>query len=168
MLGFPPSGVARVRLEVLPAESHAAVDALGGAPEERIAIAAAPREAVQATDLPPPGIAGRTDMSQPAVPAGRALAAHATPPLRMPEQVTQVTPRPGTLWIDLGRFSRHEYAARQAARVPRLAPAIERERRGHDESYRVHAGPFASIAAADAAFADARRAGVTDACIVIE
>ena len=32
LLGVPPGGVARVRLQVLPGESHAAADALPGAP----------------------------------------------------------------------------------------------------------------------------------------
>ncbi len=167
LLHFLPGGVARVRLEVLPAESHAAVDALGGAPEERIAITPAPREAVQATDLPPPGRAGVVIAATP-VPAARTADVVPPAPLRLPERVTEVVPRPGMLWVDLGQFSRYEYASRRAARVPALGPSVVRERRGRDETYRVHAGPFANTAAADQAFARARRAGVTDARIVIE
>ena len=45
----------RVRLEVLPGESHDAVDAVPDAP--KLAIVAAPRGEVIQTDLPPPGSA---------------------------------------------------------------------------------------------------------------
>ncbi len=167
LLRFPSGGVARVRLELLPAEGHAAVDALGGAPEERIAIAPAPREAVLAADLPSAGMPARAAGP---VPAAKAVIAPAIapPPLRLPEQVAQVPPEPGALWIDLGRFSQLSSARLQARRAPALAPAIERERRGREEAYHVHAGPFATVAAADAAFARARRAGVSDARIVVE
>ncbi|MBV9655815.1 MAG: SPOR domain-containing protein [Acetobacteraceae bacterium] len=167
LLRFPASGVARIRLQVLPAESRAAVEALGGAPEERIAIAAAPREAVQAADLPAPG--GRAAPARSVrVPANRAGEAAAPPPLRLPETVTEVAPSPGMLWIDLGTFGQFEFAHRRAARAAFAAPAIRRERRGHDERFRVQAGPFATVAAADAAFAQLRRSGITDARIVVE
>lgn len=169
LLRFPPSGVARIRLEVLPEPSHAAVDALGGAPEDRLALTAAPRDAVLAADLPPPG---GGSASAPAAPFGRADAVASrtasAPPLRMPEQVTRIAPDPGGLWIDLGRFSRSEYAARQAARAGGIGASVQRERRGRETSYRVHAGPFATVAEADAAFARARSAGIPDARIVIE
>ena len=57
LLNFPPSGVARVRLEVLEGDSQAAQNALPGAP--KLAISAAPRGAVTAASLaPPPGALG--------------------------------------------------------------------------------------------------------------
>ena len=51
LLGFPPSGVARVRLEVLEGDSQAAQNALPGAPT--LAMTAAPRGAVEVASLPP-------------------------------------------------------------------------------------------------------------------
>ncbi len=53
LLHFGRDDGVRVRVQVLPAESHAAVDAVPGAPT--LDIAAAPVGAVQQTDLPPPG-----------------------------------------------------------------------------------------------------------------
>ena len=54
LLGMPPNGVARVRLQVLPNESRAAADPLPGAPS--LALTAAPLGAVQVAELaPPPG-----------------------------------------------------------------------------------------------------------------
>jgi rare lipoprotein A len=170
LLGFPPSGVARVRLEILPEASHAAVDALGGAPEERLEIAAAPRGAVQESDLPPPGTTRgaqpvRDEGGGPRPVAGPAAAAV---PLRMPERVTQTTPQPGSLWVRMGSFSRREFAERQRAVVAGLGPEIEGSRIGRDETYRVRIGPFARVAEADAALEQVVRAGVTDARIVVE
>jgi rare lipoprotein A len=170
LLGFPASGVARVRLEVLPEASHAAVDALGGAPEERLEIAAAPHGAVQATDLPPRGKARGT---QPVSNVGRAPPAAAgnaaTPiPLRMPEKVTETVPQPGSFWVQMGSFSRREFAEHQRAVVAGLGPEIEASRIGREETYRVRIGPFARVAEADAALEQVIRAGVTDARIVVE
>ena len=55
LLAMPADGVARVRLQVLPNESHAAADALPGAPS--LAMTAAPRGAVEVAELaPPPGV----------------------------------------------------------------------------------------------------------------
>jgi rare lipoprotein A len=151
-LGFPAAGIARVRLDVLPAESHAAADALPDAP--RLAIATAPREAVrtEGLDTPAPPVA-----ADPPV-----------PPLRMPEQITQMPPDPGRLYVDLSRFTDRRYAARQAARMPGPAPAIEPVRGSDGAGYRARLGPFATIGAADAALDQALRAGVTDARIVVE
>ncbi len=170
LLAFPPSGVARVRLEVLPLESHAAVDALGGAPEERLELSAAPRGAVQATELPPPGgVRASAPPADRVVGAATPIAAGAPPPpLRLPERVTQTTPEPGSLWIRMGSFSRYEFADRQRARVAGLAPEIDSVRTGRETIYSVRIGPFAGTAQADAALAQVIRAGVTDARIVVE
>src|SRR3954463_1500522 len=62
LLGVPSGRVARVRLELLPAESRGAAAALPGAPA--LGVTAVPRAAVEVADLaPPPGVAlarGRT------------------------------------------------------------------------------------------------------------
>ena len=68
LLRFPADAAVRVRLEVLPAESHAAVDAVPGAP--KLELAAAPRGEVQQTDLPPPGGAAASSTSPDHVAAG--------------------------------------------------------------------------------------------------
>jgi rare lipoprotein A len=169
LLGFPPSGVARVRLEVLPAESRAAIEALGGAPEDRLEIAAAPVGAVQEVSLSvrggPPGAGLGT-----AAPIAAPLANPplVTPLARLPERITLVPPQPGSLWVQMDSFGRYEFAARQQARVAALGPKIERFGSGRAETYQVRIGPLATVTQADVTLDRVIRAGIEDARIVIE
>lgn len=156
LLGFPPDGIARVRLEVLPAESHAVADSIPGAP--RLAIAAAPREAVVAQSLTGPANT---------VTIGEAPAPAATPSVDLSGQVTQGTPEPGALYVRLSRFTERRYAVRQAAQVSEPAQIVRLDSL-EGAGYRARLGPFATVAEADAALDRAVRAGVTDARIVVE
>jgi rare lipoprotein A len=167
VLGMNAGEATQVRLRVLPIECHAAADALAGAP--RLAVASAPRDIVQATDLPPPpGIrqsparaaAIRTDSTD-AVPV-------ASFPLRLPETVTQGPPQPGRFWVRLDTFEDYQYAAIQRARLIALNPAIISLRVGRGRQYRVQIGPFDSVPRADAVLDKALGAGIPDARIVVE
>jgi len=166
LLGVPRDGTARVRLTVLGQASEAAETRVGGAP--KLPIQAAPRGAVQSADLaPPPGArseAGRVA----ATPASAGTAFNDTPLQRMPETVTQETPRPGRLWVRLDTFQSYQYAQVQRARLIGLSPRIEPIFDGRSQSFRVIAGPFDSVAQADAALDQAIRGGVPDARIVVE
>lgn len=171
LLDFPRDRVARVRLEVLGAETRAAVDAAGGESDARLAIATAPLGAVTATELPPlPGVRTAPQRLPAMLPKApdRALAAIAPPPLRLPESVRETAPQPGALWIELDEFGHFADARRQAARVKGLAPVIERQQTGRQTSYLVRIGPVGSVAAADQALTDVIGAGITDARIVVE
>jgi rare lipoprotein A len=169
LLGFPPAGVAAVRVQVLAGPSQTAEAALPGAP--RLAMAAAPVGAVLATPLGPPG-------SAPAGPARVALAtATAVPAQAAPSgrivpalsgQVTQVAPTRAALWVRLSRFAEYQYAAVQAARLAGLHPQIERETTDGKEVFAVRIGPFAQVSAADTMLRRAIGAGVGDARIVAE
>ncbi len=167
LLGFNAAEVARVRLEVLPVESHAAVESVPGAPALEIALA--PRGDVQQSDLPPPGGAAPTvtAASMPASPQSAAAAA-ATPDLRLPETVTQTSPDPGSLFIRLGTFHGFRYADMQRAQVAGIGGSIVSIPEGRGQIYRVVVGPFASVEQADVALDQVLRAGVTDARIVVE
>jgi rare lipoprotein A len=168
LLGFPPSGVARVRLDVLPAESHAAADILPGAPG--LAIAAAPRTAVSEQTLAAPSGFGQ-DGASPEAPVPRLESAAllpVAPPLRLPETVTQTTPDPGSLWVQAGSFLGRRYAAMQRARLAALHPQIVTGQTAGQQEFRVRLGPFATISEADAALDQAIAAGVPDARIVVE
>ena len=168
LLGFPPSGAARVRLHVLPAESHAAADALPGAPN--LQIAAAPRTAVAEQQLAAPASVGQ-DSTSPAAPVPQLAAAAvlpATPPLRLPETVTQTNPDPGSLWVQVGSFLGYRYAAMQRARLATLHPQIVTGETAGQPEFRVRLGPFATIPEADAALDQALAAGVPDARIVVD
>lgn len=165
LLGMPRDGVAQVRLTILPEPTELAEERVGGAPQPR--VEAAPRGAVQSADLTPlPGVRQE---------AGRAIAAATTTapaadpaPQRLPESVTQETPRPGRLWVRLDTFQSYEYASVQRAKLIGLAPRIESVTDGGAESFRVMAGPFDSVSQADAAVYQAIRSGVPDARIVVQ
>lgn len=172
LLQFPPAGVARVRLEVLQAESRDAADTIQGGDAARIDVATAPRVAVQQETLaPPPG----THDSGRAGPAPTASvmdeAAPAAAPMtvqRLPETVTRVAADPGTLWLRLGSFSRQEFARMQMARIGGLGATIERVRNGRTIDYRVSMGPYSRVPDVDEAFRRVVAAGINDSRIVIE
>jgi rare lipoprotein A len=168
LLGFPADGTARVRLQVLPTESYAAVDAVPGAPS--LAVSTAPLGAVQQTDLPPPGDAAPVNI--PTAPSPQTATAAAPAPtvavLRLPETVTQAAPDPGNLFVRLGTFQTFAYADIQRAQVARLGARIVGTREGRVQTYRVIVGPFTTVAQADAALDQVLLAGVTDARIVVE
>ncbi len=166
LLDFPPGGVARVRLQVLEADSQTAQAALPGAPS--LPIAAAPRDAVATASLPPPpgargsaGIAGSGTQVATAPDAGPAMA------LRLPETLTQVAPDPGRLWIDLGSFPTYEFANMQRASVAQLGATITSEAHGRGETFQVTIGPIDDVAQADRLLDEAVAAGVSDAQIVV-
>ncbi len=179
LLGFADAGVARVRLEVLEPESRAVVAPFRAEAEPLLAIRTAPRGIVQEARLAaPPGT----------VAADRVLAATKDPvaapesaerrlpsvPDRLPEIVVQSVPRPGSLYIRLGTFSRREFAERQRAKAAGAAEAgradatIRETRTGRDAVFDARIGPLAGVPEADAALARAIEAGIPDARIVVE
>jgi rare lipoprotein A len=166
LLGFPPSGVARVRLEVLEGDSQVAQNALPGAPT--LAMTTAPRGAVETASLPPPpgarGSAGAAASGQPAAPPTAEAAPAA---MRLPEAVTQVAPDPGRLWIDLGNFPTYEFANMQRAAVAQLGAAIVSERHGRGETFQVTIGPIDDVDQVDRLLDQSIAAGIADARIVV-
>lgn len=144
-------------------------DQVGGGPA--LIVATAPRASVQAEPLaPPPGIAtsNRANRVQrPAIPDIAATAALRVPD-RLPDQVTEVAATPGQIYLRASQFGRIDYAQRQAAQLTGLNPYVEPVGSGRTGTYRVRAGPFATVAEADAAMAQARRAGVIDSRLVVE
>jgi rare lipoprotein A len=169
LLDLPADGVARVRLQVQPAESYTAVDAVQGAP--RLEVATAPLGAVQQSNLPLPGgtaAVNATAASAPSPSSGPAVAAVPAADLRLPEAVTQASPDPGNLFAQLGTFQTFAYADIQRARVAGLGAHIVSTREGRVQTHRVIVGPFTSVQQADAALDQVLLAGVTDARIVVE
>jgi peptidoglycan lytic transglycosylase len=166
LLQFAHDDGVRVRLEILPAESHAAVDAVPGAP--KLNLAAAPVIAVRQSELPPPGsTAPPAIMHEPIV--GEEQKPVAAPIERLPETVTQVAANPGRLFIQLGTFQNYRYAEMQRAKVAALGASIVSESPGRRQSnHRVVVGPLASVEQADKVLDQVLHAGVTDARIVVE
>lgn len=165
LLRFPTDTAVRVRLEVLPAESHAAVDAVPGTP--KLELAAAPIGAVQQTDLSAPGSASPNPTS-PKAETQAETAPMAAPIERLPESVTQGVPDPGQLFIQLGTFQTYEFANIQRSRVAGLGASIVSTRQGRQQTHRVIIGPLATAQQADMVLDQVLRSGVTDARIVVE
>lgn len=165
LLEIPPGGAARVRVQLDVAASHHVVDQMGGGP--KLAVAAAPKAAVVVEALPPPG---STAPVGPATTLGPQASADAAPlvPDRLPETVRGVTVPPMQLWLRAGTFGRFDYANVRAARLGGLGGHVLRMREGREETYAVRAGPFSTIAQADAALRRALGAGVADARISVE
>ena len=164
----------QIRVELDPAMTRALTDQVGGGP--KLDVAAAPRAGVVAESLaPPPGIGqSRIDQSR----RGRSVAVAATSvadtpaamtvPDRLPDQVGQTSPAPGQIILRASEFGRLDYANRVAAQLTGLNPVVERVPDGRSTRYRVRAGPFPTVAAADTALDQARRAGVIDSRLVVE
>lgn len=165
LLGMAPGGVAQVRVTLEPVLTQRAIDGVAGAPH--LAVSAAPEDTVAAEPLAPPG-APAAPRRTATLRGGPAPAVAAPLPLRLPEQVFLLPPRPGLLYLDAGSFGRFEYANVRAAQLARLGADVVASREGRVQSFRVRAGPFRGVAEADAAMATARRAGIGDARLVIE
>ena len=164
-------GVLRVRVQVLEGPSRSVADVLAGAQPPSLGLAAAPTGAVQSESLaPPPGVAARPGAPPHGPPPSATLGAQTGPavPLRLPETVTQGSPQPGALFVDLGAFGRRQYAASLAARFAGLGAAVTTSyAAGSDRPFGARIGPIATVAEADAALDQTLRAGVVDARIII-
>ncbi len=168
LLNIPANGVARVRLRVLPDQSHAAADALPGAPS--LAIIAAPRGDIQSADLaPPPGVRQGNGRALPAASvAAPERGVVAAPPMRLPEVVTQAKANPGQLMVRLDTFEEYQYAAVQRAKMGWNNTRIVSVFEGRTHRFRVEVGPMADVAQADAVLDHALSSGIPDAKIVVE
>jgi rare lipoprotein A len=168
LLDMPPDGIARVRLHVLPNESHAAADALPGAPS--LALTTAPRTGVEAAELPPPPGVGQGNgrVLPAATVAAASEATPSVPPMRLPETVIQTPPRPGKLVVRLDTFDEYQYAAVQRARMASAGARIVALREGRARRFRVEIGPLPDLARADAVLDQAFASGIPDARIMVD
>ena len=168
LLGMPPDGIARVRVAVLPVESHAAAEALPGAPS--LGLTSAPRGGVEVADLPPPpGVrqGGGRAVAEIAAPRPETVPP-AAPPMRLPETVTRTEPRPGRLMVRLDTFDQRQYAALQQAKMAAAGAVIVPIRDGRTHQYRVEIGPVPDVAHADAILDQALLSGIPDARIIVD
>ncbi len=159
----------QIRVELDPAMTRALTDQVGGGP--KLELAAAPRSSVVAESLaPPPGV-GLSNRGR-SVPIVATSVAASAPTLlvpdRLPDQVSQANPAPRSIFLRASEFGRIDYANRVAAQLTGLNPIVEHVHDGRSTRYRVRAGPFPTVAAADAALDQARRAGVIDSHLVVE
>jgi rare lipoprotein A len=168
LLNIPADGVARVRLRVLPDQSHAAAEALPGTPS--LAIVTAPRGDIQSAELAPlPGVRQGNGRALPV--ASVAAPEHdptAAPPMRLPEVVTQTKANPGRLMVRLDTFEEYQYAAVERAKMGWTNASVVSVFDGRTNRFLVQVGPLADVAQADMVLDRALAAGVPDARIVVE
>jgi rare lipoprotein A len=159
----------QIRVQLDEAMTRSLADKLGGGP--RVALVSAPRDSVQAVPLAPPpgtGQSGRGAFAPGATQMTASLAADAAVPDRLPDQVLQGPVETGRIYLRASQFGRIDYAERVSAQLYGLNPQVETVQEGGGRTYQVRAGPFGSVAEADAALDQARRAGVVDARLVVE
>ncbi len=165
LLLIQPGGTTRVRVQLDTELSHRVTDQVGG---PKLDIKTAPRATVLAESLPLPGVSAISRGTARVIGADAPEVAQAVVPERMPEVIHAVAPAPGQLWLRAGQFIRFEYANRLAARLGGLGGAVLHSREGRQQVFAVRAGPFATVAQADAALRRALAAGVVDARITVE
>ncbi len=163
-LGVASSGVARVRVRVLSGPSQALRDQLGGDDGH---TTPAPLTKVTSVSLAPPQGVEQSAHVRAASAAALDEAARPAAAFTLQDAAERVAPAPGQLWIRAGEFSLARYADEVRAKLGGSV-AVEASRQGRSETFRVRAGPYPDVAAADMALDQARRAGVTDAHIVVE
>lgn len=164
LLGFPPDGLARVSVRVLPAASEALALSLPGGP--RLAVAAAPVGQVSVSQLSPlPG-----SVSAPAAVLQKTSAPpeHALQASEKLGQLSSVPPAPDALFVRTGIFSGQHYAALQVAALARFGAAEVPRYSSGTLKIEVRIGPIASIREADAVLKEVIAAGVAGARLVVE
>lgn len=168
LLGATRPFQARIVVEEPP--SRAAIEGLPGQAAP-MPIQAAPVERVGRESLAPPegarAAAPRLERARAEVAGPDATSGPARPPERLPEAVQNGAPMPGLIHLEAGRYFQRGFAEREAARIPG-ARAEPFGPRGRQQQFVVRAGPFGSIAEADAAFARAMAAGLPELRLVVE
>jgi rare lipoprotein A len=173
LLGAAGAGVLRVRVQLLGPESQQMQAALQG-PDAPVPVATAPAGAVGAEALPPPPgvkLAATREVRTGPVPrpAATTSQAAAAVPLRLPEQVYQVPPRGGLLFVELGTFSRLAAADVMRRRFAGLgAAAATSYDAPRDRAFSVRTGPYFDVPSADAALTRALAAGVAAPRIIVD
>jgi rare lipoprotein A len=168
LLGVAPGRPAPVRVTIEEGMSRALAGSVTPAePQAALAIATAPRGALEAEALaPPPGARGSAGglAARPAAALVEA-ARPASVPNRLPEEVARLPVPPARLFVQTGTFTGRDAAQRQAARVGARVEATGPARR---PEWRVRLGPFASVAQADSALDRALAAGLSGAFILVD
>ena len=127
-----------------------------------------PRPPFQKKSLPPLGSSQKAYSCANSRRTGCGNDAGPRVPDRLPETIHQTYADPGQLWLRAGSFGRFTYANQVAAKLAGLGGDVLQSRDGRQTTYAVRAGPFRSIAQADAAEAEAVGRGVIDARITVE
>jgi rare lipoprotein A len=174
-VGVAPNQPARVRVQVLEAESRRLANVLRRA-DEPVQLAAAPapasRTVASESLAPPPGARSAASVrSAPAAIVPASSPAFAAGPAVRVGTRSQEPVRATQLAVQAGAFAEARNAGSFAARLQSIAPGRVRTEpvsSGGRYLYRVRIGPLSGTAEADRILAQARAAGAPDARIVVE
>jgi len=177
LLGFKRKGIAKVRVQILEAESQEMAMA-AGANIHSNAPPAVPVETVAVEELAPLGAAPaqqavtpigvKAVAGQPAAKVEPARLRTAT--LAAPEPVvTQQPVRRTQIYVQAGAFTQVANAVQMRARLSPLGNVqIAKALVGKDSFYRVRLGPMATVAKADEALELLLNNGINDARVVVD
>jgi rare lipoprotein A len=196
LLGFETQGTAKVRVQVMTAESIqvAAIARQSGVEPGRAAPSSdkplpAPRDPVLAQALPsgaatpappppspssPPLTYSRPQGSAPApaassVPSATAQYASATEPPPLSDKVSVVPVAPTQIWIQAGAFATSENLTRAQTRLSGIAPVkVTSIRVSGTTVYRVRLGPAANVQEADRLLARVIDSGFPEARLLVD
>ncbi|HMA14572.1 MAG TPA: septal ring lytic transglycosylase RlpA family protein [Kiloniellaceae bacterium] len=178
LLGFDRQGTAKVRVQILEAESRQlAMLASGGAAGGTAAPPAVPVESVAVQELPPGGGAPVRTAALPPQPASEPTQTDAAPQrlraatlVETPEPVvTQVPVHRTQIYVQAGAFTQVANAVRLRARLASLGNVqISKALVGADSFYRVRVGPMATVAQADQLLETLLGNGFNDSRVVVD
>lgn len=181
LLGASNPQAFRVRLQVLDGESRQlAAELQGRATETTPAqaapppqVSAAPRGGVQAELLAPPSGAAAGRQRIAGAPVTVAQAATAAPasaiPLRLPEQVSQASARPGQLAIECGAFGSVSAASMMQSRLAGFGARMQADYDApRDRAVVVRIGALPTLSQAEGTLRRLLPAGCLDGRIIVE
>jgi rare lipoprotein A len=161
LLGFPPDGVVEVEVVLKPQETAALDAALGQGPK----LTAAPEAGIQVQSLAAPGSSQAAGAMQELNPAQNESADAGE--VVLSGTVTSVPPSPGPLFVQIPGFGRTRDAQRQALQLYGIPYQIVPVFGGDRTLYAINAGPYHSVADADAALQLILQRGITDPQIIV-
>ncbi len=175
LLGFEPSGTAKVRVRIIPDDSiQAKLLALAGS-GETVAQSAPPLPlapvAAQALATPLGVRVAKGDLPLPPPPKPQPAPALAPagPPPALPEQVALLPFRPTSIYVQAGAFSKAENAQRLKAKLSNLGNVrVTDTKLNGSDLFRVRIGPIPSVNDADQLLDRVVGSGFPEARIVVD
>jgi rare lipoprotein A len=161
LLNFPVGGVVEVAVTMDQAATASLDGALGDGPK----MTAAPIAGITAQPLGTPGGAAPAIVEK--LGPTRQAGMDANPDVQLSGRVTVAAPAPGPLYVQIPGFGREYDAYRMKARLYGMPSQITPEFGGDRTLYAVQAGPYHSVAAADAALHRILSLGIPDPEIIV-
>lgn len=161
LLGFPPGGVVEVEVKLNSAASAALQASLGAGPH----MQAAPVAGITAQSLAPPGSAQNNGVAQQLLPENNGGSLNQI--VRLTGQVSVTAPAPGPLWVRVSGFGSMYGANSTIAKLANMPTRVVPVFGGSRTLWAVEAGPYHSVAAADAALRQELALGIAGPEIVV-